>query len=260
MQKRVEISEEYMVQHKINFSPTKTKCLYFGSNKDIIKKIRVAGSFIDWSKYAVHLGITLCEDGEMEQDVKVKRAVFIDGCHSLQEEFGRAHPEVQAKLNTLYNSSCYGSNTWRLYGNWLRKLLISWNVNLKHIWQLPHETHRYFFEHLTQCRDLKLLLLKRFLKFVFSIIAGEKSSCKLLLKTICGTTNSTTGNNIRNIELEAGLKLDIEDLKSKIESTCDKISFAGTPEEELWRISIVKELSQAKTKHLHIEDFSSEEI
>ena len=59
LQKMVEISEDYMVQHKINFSPTKTKCLYFGSNKDIIKKIRVAESEIDWSRHAVPLGITL---------------------------------------------------------------------------------------------------------------------------------------------------------------------------------------------------------
>ena len=87
-----------MINHKINFSPTKTKCLYFGSNRDTVKKIVVAGSDIDWSRHAVHLGITLSDDGSMDQDVKVKRAIFIDGCHDLLEEFGRTHPEVQAKL------------------------------------------------------------------------------------------------------------------------------------------------------------------
>ena len=144
LQRMVDISEEYMIQHKINFSPTKTKCLCFGPNKDSIKKIEVAGSVIDWSKHAVHLGITLSEDGSMEQDTKVKRAIFIDGCHDLEQEFRKTHPEVQTKLLSLYNSSCYGSNTWKMSGEWTRKLLTSWNVNLKLIWQLPHESHRYF--------------------------------------------------------------------------------------------------------------------
>ena len=62
------------------------------------------------------------------------------------------------------------------------------------------------------------------------------------------------------MELDAGLKLDIEDLKPKIETTCNKISFTDTPEEEQWRISLLKELSQAKSKHLHVEGFSSDEI
>ena len=206
LQSMVKISEEYMNQHRISFSTTKTKCLYFGSNKELIKKINVAGSEIEWSKNAVHLGITLSEAGDMEQDAKVKRAIFIDGCHDLLEEFSKTNPEIQTKLTSLYHSSCYGSNTWNLYGEWPRKLLTSWNVNLKLIWELPHETHRYFFEHLTECRHLKILLIKRFLKFVSSIIEGDKSSCKLLLRTICGNSNNTTGKNIRNIEIEAGMR------------------------------------------------------
>ena len=93
---------------------------------------------------------TLSDSDTMEQDTKIKRAQFVDGCHDLQEEFGRAHPEVQTKLVTLYNPSCYGSSTWNLFGEWTKKLLTSWNVNLKYIWQLPHQTHRYFFEHRTE--------------------------------------------------------------------------------------------------------------
>ena len=63
----------------------------------------------------------------------------------------------------------------------------SWNMELKEIWKLPYQTHRYFFEHLTPCRHLKVLLIKRFLKFVKSITDGQKSSCKLLLRTVSGT-------------------------------------------------------------------------
>ena len=259
LQKMIKQSEDYMDQHRISFSTTKTKCIYFGSNKDMVKKVVVAGSEMEWVKQAVHLGITLSEDGTMEQDVKIKRAIFIDGCHNLQQEFGQCHPEVQAKL-TLYNSSCYGSNTWNLFGDWTRKLLISWNVDLKQIWQLPHGTHRYFFEYLTKCRHLKILLIRRFLKFLVSILEGNNSSCKLLLRTIFGTSNSTTGSNIRKIENEAGITLGHEDIKHKIDTICDKINFAEVPEDQMWRIDSARELSLLKSRNLHLEGFSPEEI
>ena len=144
-----------MSEHRILFSTKKTKCMYFGNpnsdHKDIIEKVEVAGKRFPWVPHAVHIGNTLHEDGTMEQDVKVKRAQFIDEVQNLQQEFYKCHPEVQAKLMTLYSSSCYGSNTWNLFGNWAKKFFTSWNVNLKVIWNLPHETHTYFFEHLTDC-------------------------------------------------------------------------------------------------------------
>ena len=77
----------------------------------------------------------------------------------------------------------------------------SWNMELKEIWKLPYQTHRYFFEHHTPCKHLNVLLIKSFLKFVKSIIVGQKSSLKLLLRTVAGNVNSTTGKNMRNIEL-----------------------------------------------------------
>ena len=208
----------------------------------------------------VHLGITLSDDGSMEQDVKVKRALFIDECHNLQDEFRKTHPDVQAKMMTLYNSSCYGSNTWNLFGEWTRKLLVSWNVNLKQIWQLPHQTHRFFFEHLTECRHLKILLIRRLLKFLFNIIDGDRDSCRLLLRTICKNANATTGRNLRNIEGEAGIMLDVENLKSKIDMVSDKVSFADIPLGESWKINAVKELSKIKSNHLQVDEFTSEEV
>ena len=146
LQRMVNISEQFMNDHKISFSATKTKCLYFGANKEMVKGIEVAGKVMCWSRQAVHLGIIISDDGTTEEDVKFKRALFIEECHNLLYEFGRHHPEVQVKLVSLYNSSFYGSNTWNLYGECVRRLLVSWNVNLKQIWKLPHQTHRYFFE------------------------------------------------------------------------------------------------------------------
>ena len=83
---------------------------------------------------------------------------------------------------------------------------------------------------------------------------------KLLLRTIMGNTNSTTGNNLRNIELETGLVLEVEDLKYKINTVCDMLSFAEIPEEELWRIAATKEVSLIKSNHLYVDGFANDEI
>ena len=261
LQRMIQHSEQYMDTHKISFSTTKTKCIHFGSNKNLAKKVVVAGSAMEWVSHAVHLGMTLSDDGTMNQDVKVKRALFIDECHNLLEEFGQTHPEVQAKLLSLYNSSCYGSITWDLFGDWARKLYVSWNIDLKYIWQLPHQTHRYFFEELTECRHLKILLIRRFLKFVGSILDGDKISCRLLLRTVLGTTASTTGSNLRKIELESGVDFgQFDDLKNWIDDACDNLNFQQVPEDQVWRISLAKELSIVKTRNAYLEGFSPAEV
>ena len=75
-----------------------------------------------------------------------------------------------------------------------------------------------------------------------------------------GNTNSTTGNNLRNIELETGSVLKVEELKSKINAVCERLSFAELPEEELWRIAAAKEVSLIKSNHLYVEGFANDEL
>ena len=72
-----------------------------------------------------------------------------------------------------------------------------------------------------------------------------------------GNTNSTTGNNLRNVELETGSVLIVEELKSKINAVCERISFAELPEEELWRIAAV---SLIKSNHLYVDGFANNEL
>ena len=49
-------------------------------------------------------------------------------------------------------------------------------------------------------------------------------------------------------------------LQNKIEEVCEKISFEEMPEDQLWRVASVKELSIINSKNLQVEGFSSEEI
>ena len=93
-----------------------------------------------------------------------------------------------------------------------------------------------------------------------NIIDGVRHSSRPLLRTICRNANATTGRNLRNIETEADILLDLENLKSKIDMTCDEVSFAEIPMGENWRINAVKELSKIKSNHLTVHGFTSEEV
>ena len=87
LRRMVWISENFMDQQKISFSSTKTKCLHIGERKESINKVVVAGCDMEWSNHVVHLCITLSDDGSMEQDIKLKRAFFIDEGEIQREEF-----------------------------------------------------------------------------------------------------------------------------------------------------------------------------
>ena len=137
---------------------------------------------------------------------------------------------------------------------------MSWNVNLKQIWKLPHQTHRYFFEKLTSSPHPKVLLARRFLKFIDLIENGDKVCCKFLLRTVMMNRNSVTGKNVRNIELEAGQQIQLSILKQDLSNICLKIHFCEVPDEEKWRIALLKEISLIKSNHLHLEQFNSSEI
>ena len=106
--------------------------------------------------------------------------------------------------------------------------------------------------------NLKVLLIKRFLKFVNVIPEGKKSSCKFLLRTIAGNCNSTTGKNMRNIELEVGFQVNMENLN--VDEVCEHIHFETVPDDNMWRINAAKELSLVKSQHLIVDGFTNDEV
>ena len=48
----------------------------------------------------------------LKDDIRIKRAKFIERNCEINQEFGFAHPEIKSKLNHIYNSSLSGSMLW----------------------------------------------------------------------------------------------------------------------------------------------------
>ena len=84
--------------------------------------------------------------------------VYIERNCELLQEFPMAHPEIKCKVNGIYNSSFPGSVLWDLNAQRTTQLINSWSVSVRHMWDLPVNSHRSFIEslggtHCPACRD-----------------------------------------------------------------------------------------------------------
>ena len=69
------------------------------------------------------------------------------------------------KMNDIFNSHFTGSPLWDLFSPEARMLESTWNRNIKLIFGLPYETHRYFMCPLSGSKHLRFILQKRFIYF-----------------------------------------------------------------------------------------------
>ena len=119
----------------------------------------------------------------MRQDVKVKRANFVNKNIELNQESSFSHPLTKVKMNLIFNFT--GSPLW---------------------------DHCYIIEPISQTKHLKTVLLERFLSFLEQIRKSKKNIPKQLLSFIKNDTRSTTGSNLRNILLSTD-KFNIDELR-----------------------------------------------
>ena len=113
LQEMLTIAEKYAEEHKIAFSThilpekSKTKGIVF-SKKPLTwspAPLILCDTPLPWVSSAKYLGnfITSSVDG-LSQDVRQKRAMFIERNCELLQEFPFAHPAVKSKINKIYNS------------------------------------------------------------------------------------------------------------------------------------------------------------
>ena len=143
----------------------------------------------------------------MEQDVKVKQAIFINDCVSLNNEFVHLKPEDQIRLLCLYNSHFSGSSSWNFSSNIVQQLFNSWNVNIKCIFDLPFGTHRSLLQGLTNGKLAKKMVYSRYAKFLKSVAKNRRPALCGLLSAVKDDCQSCVGQNIRAILLDSEVRI-----------------------------------------------------
>ena len=115
---------------------------------------------------------------------------------------------------------------------------------------LSREIHKYLIEPIGKTWHIKISLMERYIQFSKLLSTSTKNVAQNMFNSVRKDCQSNTGYNLRKIMLHnADL---VDDLT--------KILYYILPDHELWRIPIIREISETKTGKMAIEHFTKEEL
>ena len=263
LQEMLNICQKYASDHNLKFSTNvnprkcKTKCIAFLFKERPVEPVQLCGDPLPWVQGGVHLGNHVSNTSKgMVQDIRIKRATFINKNIDLNQEFDFTHPLTKIKMNLIYNFHFTGSPLWDLFTKEAIMLENTWNTAVRLMFDLPLETHRFLIEPISQTKHLKFVLLERFLNFLKQIENSPKKIPKQLLSFIKHDVRSTTGSNLRNILLMTN-KSTINDVTKEDIKT---LKYKECEPENAWKIVMVKELVEVRNNQLRVENFENDEL
>lgn len=261
LQKMLYICEVFANDHNLKFSTdpnpslSKTKCLVFSKKENDLPKLKLCGNELPWVKVGKHLGVKV-ENNPLDligQDIKEKRAQYIQRNNELVQEFAYAACDTKAQINRIYNSHFTGSVLWNLLDIEANKVYNTWSVSIRKMFRLDRKTHRYFIEPISKIPHIKISMMKRFWKFSESLSQTKKKTVANVYQAIAEDCQSTLGTNRRL------LKLTCNTPKVQLK-TIEKLSFYKTPKGEEWRESVVEDLINVRDNQMYLKDWKKEEI
>ena len=91
-----------------------------------------------------HLGMKLeNKPGSIvKQDMKEKRAQYIQRNSELMQEFSYANSTTKTKINSIYNSHFTGSVLWDLFGHEAQMIYNTCNSSIRNMFRLDRTTRR----------------------------------------------------------------------------------------------------------------------
>ena len=211
------------------------------------RKLQLCGKELPWVHSMKHLGTTITDDVRcrMAQDTSEKRATFISRNNEINQEFHYSHSKTKIWINSVFNTSFYGSPLWDMSSRNFEKLEKSWNTAHRIMLSIPREAHRYFIEPLSGRLHIIKALRKRFRNFLLRIKQSQKGVLRNMLMEIRNDCRSTTGKNLRILQLMTG-ELDLEKMD------VDRKPYRDIPKVDLWRVNLVKEILAIRSGELRI--------
>ena len=245
MELMLKICEEYAGENNLEFSTdpdpvkSKSKCIFMQGQMKHPKplNLKLYGMDLPWVKSANHLGNELSEACNMDQDMKNKRADFINKSTEVREGFNFAQPNQILQAVRTYCCSMYGAMTWSLFSDKAMQVFNCWGTCVKLAWGVPRATHTYLVDNLLAAGipSVRLSLLACFLKGVRSSSSLE---VRLVANLASADTRSSTGSNLsgisRMIKLDSRYKSWVE-AKSLILQAKSRV-----PDQDCWRLGCLR--------------------
>ena len=195
LQLMLDICEDFATSHSMLFSTdpnparSKTKCLFFSRkrNSEQVSPVTLNGDTLPWVTTAKHLGNHLSSklsltsySPETKTDILCKRAILFDKVHQVLQQFGNLEPKLVINLLSIYSTALYDSTLWQIDSEEYKKLIRSWNIAVKIIWELPHPTHVKLLEPLSPVPHLEAVLTVRYIGFIENLSKSAKPPVRML--------------------------------------------------------------------------------
>ena len=156
-------------------------------------------------------------------------------------------------LSDTYNGHFTGSQAWSLFCPEALAIEKAYNKNLRVLNDVPISTHTWLLSVISGRPHVKIVLLKRLLKFITMVQDGNKIN---ILSSIQEDCRSTTGSNLRSLMLALGAS----NVRELTPSLVSSLVYSRVPVGQEWRTSMLEELLAAREDGGVLEDFTSQEI
>ena len=252
MQHMLRVCDRYAARFNLQFSTdprpalSKSKCLYFCGHMEPVYPVplKLGDHELPWVVHANHLGHELHQMCNMEFDVNIKRAQFIDTAVQIQNTFSFAQPSEVLVAVQVYAGHWYGSMLWDLYGDKADQLYKSWNTCAKIVWGVPRSTHTFLLDNLLvdQFFTVKQQLVGRYVNFVRGLLRSTSPEIAIVSNMMARCARSPTGKNLINIARETGL----DPWTSQSWKVRAAVKRKEVPDGEGWRVQYLGKLLEAR--------------
>ena len=182
------------------------------------------------------------------------RGKFIGKLNAFSQEFHYVRPEIYVRILNLFTTSFYGSSLWNHNSKDCDKFFTSWNVAIRHCFGVSRKTHRYLIEEISQSYHPQVMMSSRLVSFHSSLISSNKFPVRFLARLKENDQRSVLGQNLAIIRKICGGKILSKNLVKKT------MKYFPIPEEEKWRLSIIRELLDCKDGSKEMLNFTRTEI
>lgn len=225
---------------------SKSKCILFSRTESSYPEPLVLnGETLPWVESALHLGHTLHRSGSMEQDCKVRRAIFISRSLEVREQFGFAIPTQQLRAIQILCCDAYGSPLWRLDSAAATSFFKAWSGCVRRVYRLPLNTFTYLVEgHLASgFVPVRNQVLSRYAGFYHRLLDSPSPEVRVMASLAASSACTVTAGNLAHIA-ELSRRDPVLDSHREIRRC---LPVREVPEGERWRLGLLDHLLQLRS-------------
>ena len=165
LQSMLTICDQYASRHHLIFNPTKTKCMFFPTNKNMKQcPVIFKNESIEFVKECCLLGFKISTD-VLNRNIDATIQTFYRKCNEVRFDFSMLSSDIKSKLISTYCMDLYGSQLWSYGTGYPETFYVAWRKVTRLIWKLPFRTHCNLLHTINNCSPIEFILEKWCIKF-----------------------------------------------------------------------------------------------